>query len=414
MTARNGVRSTQSASANVIRIARTVLPTLAATFGLLAAAGGAYTASAQQPAESTPAAPAALAAESLKVMDWNIQGGQGSDGVTDIQRIVSVIGAQNPDVVTLQELHDNTAVGGPNQWQVLLDAFPQYFAHFAKSDTNALGGVAGNLILSKYPIKEKLTFQLPQYPSGTTAVLRSLGGARLDVNGTDVRVYTTHLSAGVGTEATERRNRQARAVIDKVSGALMTTPMLLTGDLNVRPDNQIRPWFAAAEWIDSWTRVNANTGSGAVTHPGDGLDDSRIDYIYTTPAFDVGGARTVTTNASDHRPVIADLTVRAAPVTRTGSVLAGADSLAGWAHLATQGDGGATLRVCDNKADGWGVRAYVYRTSGGAQVLTGADGAYADQCTTFATAAGAVTSPVVKVCLYQAGVEKDCRQRQLT
>ncbi|MFD5747914.1 endonuclease/exonuclease/phosphatase family protein [Streptomyces sp. NPDC127033] len=404
MRARHHLRSTRPT-----RTARTVLPTLAATLALLAP-GGTAAASAQQPPES---APAVLAAASLKVMDWNVQGGQGADGVTDFSRIVRVIGEQDPDVVTLQELHDNRAVGGINQWQVLLDAFPQYAAHFAKSDTNALGGVAGNLILSKYPIKEKLTYQLPQYPSGTTAVLRSLGGVRLDVDGTDVRVYTTHLSAGVGTEATERRDRQARAVIDKVSGSLMTTPMLLTGDLNVRPDDRIRPWFAAADWIDSWTRVNANTGSGAVTHPGDGLDDSRIDYVYATPAFDVGGARTVATTASDHLPVVTDLTVRAAPVTRTGSVLAGADSGAGWAHLAVADDGSAALRVCDNRADGWGVRAYVYGTSGGAQVLTGADGAYADRCTAFGTAAGAVTSPVVKVCLYQSGVEKDCRQRQL-
>ncbi|MEW1718689.1 endonuclease/exonuclease/phosphatase family protein [Streptomyces sp. NPDC093109] len=356
----------------------------------------------------------AAAALSLRVMDWNIQGGKGTDGVTDINRIARVIGAQNPDVVTLQELHDNRAIGGVNQWQALLDALPGYSAHFAKSDTNALGGVAGNLILSKYPIKETLTYQLPQYPAGTTAVLRSLGGARLDVDGTAVRVYTTHLSAGVGTEATERRNRQARAVIDKLPSSLVTSPMLLTGDLNVRPDDGIRPWFAAADWIDSWTRVNANTGASAVTHPGDGLDDSRIDYVYSTPALDVGSAHTVSTNASDHLPVVTDLTVRSAAVTRTGTVLAGADSDAGWAHLAVQDDGAATLRVCDNKADGWGVRAYVYRTSGGAEVLTGADGAYADRCTAFTTAAGAVTSPVVKVCLYKSGVEKDCRQRQLS
>ncbi|WP_162793780.1 endonuclease/exonuclease/phosphatase family protein [Streptomyces paludis] len=388
---------------------------LIGALALVAAGSGAPAqaapAQAAQAAEPTATTAAAL---SLRVMDWNIQGGKGTDGVTDINRVARVIGAQDPDVVTLQELHDNRAIGGVNQWGALLDALPQYSAHFAKSDTNALGGLAGNVILSKYPIKETLTYQLPQYPANTTAVLRSLGGARLDVDGTAVRVYTTHLSAGVGTEATERRNRQARAVIDKLPSALMTSPMLLTGDLNVRPDDGIRPWFAAADWIDSWTRVNVNTGASAVTHPGDGLDDSRIDYVYSTPAFDVDGAHTVSTNASDHLPVVTDLTVRSTAVTRTGTVLAGADSDAGWAHLAVQGDGAATLRVCDNKADGWGVRAYVSRTSGGAEVLTGADGAYADRCGTFTTAAGAVTSPVVKVCLYKSGVEKDCRQRQLS
>jgi hypothetical protein len=182
----------------------------------------------------------------------------------------------------------------------------------------------------------------------------------------------------------------------------MSTPMLFTGDLNVRPDNEIRPWFAEAGWIDQWTQVNDNIGGSAVTHPGSG-DDARIDYVYGTAAFDVTSARTIPTEASDHLPVVADLVVRDGTVTGTGAVLAGAEGQAGWAHAAVSGDGSATLSVCDNKADGWGVRAYL----DGDTVATGADGAYADSCGAFTTTAG---SPSVRVCLYQAGVEKDCRE----
>lgn len=357
---------------------------------------------------------AATAATTLKLLDWNVQGGTGTDGRYDFNRVADVIAAEKPDIVTLQELHNNSSVGGDNQWQVLLDRFPQYKAHFAQSDANAVGGVAGNLILSTYPIKEKLTYLLPQYPSGTTAVRRSLGGVALDVGGTTVRVYTTHLSAGFGTEATERRDRQARAVIEKISGAaLMPTPMIFTGDLNVRPDDKNRPWYASAGWNDTWTDVNANIGSTAVTHPGDGLEDSRIDYVYATPAIGTIGGHTVSTTASDHRPVVTELTVHG-PVATSGAVLAGIDSDAGWANLAVSADNSTRLRVCDNRADGWGVRAYVYAKSGGGVVRTGADGAYADSCGTFTTAAGTVSAPVLKICLYKGAEEKECRQRALS
>ncbi|MEV0233437.1 endonuclease/exonuclease/phosphatase family protein [Nonomuraea sp. NPDC050786] len=364
--------------------------------------------------EAVAFVPAAATATSLKIMDWNIQGGTGTDGRYDFGRIIDVIAAENPDIVTLQEVHDNSSVGGDNQWQLLVNRFPAYKPHFAKGDTNAFGGVAGNLILSKYDIIEKLTYQLPQYPADSAAVLRSLGGVKINVNGTDVRIYTTHLSPGLGTEATERRNRQARAVIDKVSSAsLMPTPMLLTGDLNVRPDNEIRPWFAQAGWYDAWTQVNANIGAGVITHPGDG-DDARIDYVYATPGLEVADAHTVATIASDHYPVVANVTTRATAATKAKAVLAGAAAREGWANLAVYADSSSKLRVCDNLADGWGVRAYVRARSGGSVVATGSDGAYADRCGTFTTGSGTVSSPTVRVCLYKGGEEKDCREVTVT
>ncbi|MDT0341468.1 endonuclease/exonuclease/phosphatase family protein [Streptomyces litchfieldiae] len=361
-------------------------------------------------AAAAAAAPAAGAtATGVRVLDWNIQGATGTDGVTDIDRVGDLIAQQNPDVVTLQEVHNNAAIGAENQWQVLLDRFPQYEAHFARSDDNALGGSAGNLILSRYPIEERLTRLLPQYPADSTAVRRSLGGVRVDVGGTDLRVYTTHLSSGIGAEATERRNRQARDVLTALPAALMTSPMLLTGDLNVRPGDAIRPWFAEAGWIDAWTTVNANTGAGAITHPGSG-DDARIDYVYATPAFQVSAARTVPTTASDHLPVVVDLTVRDTAVSRAATVLAGAAEQSGWAQLAVHAGGSPTLHVCDNKADGYGVRGYV-RNAAGTTVVTGADGAFADRCGTFTSAAGTASGTLtVRVCLYAGGQESNCRE----
>ncbi|MEV0778584.1 endonuclease/exonuclease/phosphatase family protein [Streptomyces sp. NPDC050428] len=370
----------------------------------------------QAAGEGSELVPTAAAATSLKVMDWNIQGGNSSDGDAHWDSIVSTIAAEDPDIVTLQEVHNDTGHvvdgrPGINQYQTLLDTFPEYEGHFARSDTNAYGGSAGQLILSKYPITEKVSYILPNDDSG--AVDRSMGGVNVDVGGTAVRIYSTHLSAGDGAAAVTRREAQVRYILGKLPADKMTTPMLFTGDLNVRPDAAIRSWIAGAGWIDTWTQVNANTGADVVTHPGSG-DDARIDYVYGSPAIDVSAARTRTTTASDHRPVVSDLTIHSTTVAKSGAVLAGADSLAGSANVSVYSDAAAKLRVCDNKPDGWGVRAYVYGKAGGGLVVTGQDGAYADRCGTFDVASGTTSSPAVKVCLYKSGEEKDCREKTIT
>ncbi|MFI5764002.1 ig-like domain-containing protein [Streptomyces sp. NPDC051563] len=126
------------------------------------------------------------------------------------------------------------------------------------------------------------------------------------------------------------------------------------------------------------------------------------------------GAHTVVTSASDHYPAVSDLSVRSPAVAKEGTVMAGPASASGWANLAASANGSATLRVCDNEADGWGVRAYVRDKSSATTVLTGADGAFADGCGTFTAPATSLPSPIVKVCLYRAGEEKNCREPTIT
>lgn len=423
-----------------VRNKRALTAALTATLAVLAAASGPTAGPAS--AQSNPSSPKPLAA-SVRVMDWNIHGGTGTDGVYDFDRIVDVIRAEDPDIVTLQEVSDNRAVGGDNQWQLLLDAFPEYEAHFACSDYNGnfkeipapqpgeppirLHGTAGNLILSRFPIEEKLTHPLPPYTSDSpedrdcptggepaSPVRRSMGGVRVDVGGTDVRVYTTHWSPGRTQSKVDRRQAQARETLDTMPASRMTTPMLFTGDHNLKPDGTIRSWIAEAGWYDTWTQLEPNIGGDVVTHPG-GSEEARIDYVYASAGFDVDDVHVVQTNASDHLPVVVDLTIRDTRPVQTGSVLAGAKGRAGWAHLSMYENNSAKIRVCDNKPDGWGVRAYLYDdTLSDGLVVTGSDGAYADRCGTFNTRRDTVAAPLLRVCLYKGGEEKDCREQRFS
>lgn len=184
--------------------------------------------------------------------------------------------------------------------------------------------------------------------------------------------------------------------------------MLLTGDFNARPDDPIRAPIAQLDWVDTWTHWNDNVGPSAVTHSGG--DDARIDYVYATPALDVVADRTVATPYSDHRAVIADLRIRSTPPIAVGTVRAGRKGHAGWASLDVFSNRSARLRVCDNRPDGRGVRAWV--TSGRTLLMHAGDGAYATRCAHPIAPPAAITGPVeLTVCLYRGDALKDCRRR---
>src|SRR5262245_19681484 len=81
----------------------------------------------------------------LRVLSWNVQFGQGTDGVKDFDRTASWLARMNPDIIALCEMP-------PDQIPTLVNALSQktgrtWFSHFAPK---APGINEGNLILSVY------------------------------------------------------------------------------------------------------------------------------------------------------------------------------------------------------------------------------------------------------------------------
>ncbi len=128
-----------------------LLPLALVAATALAGAGGGV-AQARTTAADTAPATTTVAATGLRIMDWNIEGANSSDGDANWSAIEATIRSEDPDVITMQEVHDDeghTVDGAPgiNQWQRLLDDFPQYQGHFARGDATPVGGSAGQLIL---------------------------------------------------------------------------------------------------------------------------------------------------------------------------------------------------------------------------------------------------------------------------
>ena len=122
--------------------------------------------------------------------------------------------------------------------------------------------------------------------------------ATLDVHGTELNAYSTHL---------QHDSQQARlAQVDAISDELAASDasVLLLGDLNATPDAPEIETMVD-ELTDTW--VEAGVGDGytySAANP-----SVRIDYVLTSTDIAARTAAVLTSDSSDHLPVVATVTL---------------------------------------------------------------------------------------------------------
>ena len=243
--------------------------------------------------------------QSLRVMTYNIYGARAPSpaNAADLDAIAEVIRRQNPDFVTLNEVDVFTNRTGKDVHQArdLAEKLGMEW-HFSKA-IDRDGGEYGDAVLSKYPILEKRSYRLPcaaEQPGED----RSLCVIRVQIDGKDLYVASTHLDHLSGDASRLVQATEIRRIRDtELEGDL-----ILCGDLNAIPSSNV---------IATMTSFLTNTGPiDQYTFPSD--DPSRkIDYIMYAPIehFGVQNCQVVSrgdqqvggVDASDHRPVIADI-----------------------------------------------------------------------------------------------------------
>ena len=243
--------------------------------------------------------------QSLRVMTYNIYGARATSpaNAADLDAIAEVIRRQNPDFVTLNEVDVFTNRTGKDVHQArdLAEKLGMEW-HFSKA-IDRDGGEYGDAVLSKYPILEKRSYRLPcaaEQPGED----RSLCVIRVQIDGKDLYVASTHLDPLSGDASRLVQATEIRRIRDtELEGDL-----ILCGDLNAIPSSNV---------IATMTSFLTNTGPiDQYTFPSD--DPSRkIDYIMYAPIehFGVQNCQVVSrgdqqvggVDASDHRPVIADI-----------------------------------------------------------------------------------------------------------
>lgn len=241
----------------------------------------------------------------LRVMSYNIRSGNGNlDGTA------AAIRAADPDIVALQEVDVHWAERSQfaDQARELSERlgmevrFARIYQLRTPSDTQSARefGVA---LLSKYPIvrwvNDSLTRLSTQEPNPVPMLMPGLLEAVVMVRGTAVRVFNTHLDYRADPRV---RQAQVSEMLNYVGASSM--PTIVCGDMNAKPDAaELAPLRQRLR--DAWSE----TGEPGYTYPAE-QPTERIDYVLVSPAFSVRSTAVPTTLASDHRPVVANLTLR--------------------------------------------------------------------------------------------------------
>lgn len=239
----------------------------------------------------------------LRVMTFNIRSGNG-----DLDGIVSAIHTVSPDIVALQEVDVHWA-GRSNfvdQASALGDrlAMQVRFARIYRLPGASAAqpprefGVA---LLSRYPIvrwsNDSLTRLSTQEQNPVPTRMPGLLDATIDVHGTLVRVFNTHLD--YRSDPSVRRTQVAE-MLARINAA--SERVIVFGDLNAKPDAlELQPLLQRLH--DAWPSTLRDSG---FTYPADAPLE-RIDYVLVSRDFSVRSAHVPVTHASDHRPVVVDL-----------------------------------------------------------------------------------------------------------
>ena len=242
----------------------------------------------------------------LRVATYNIQAGGGN-----LDSIASTIRSLNVDIIGLQEVDVHWSAR--SQFADQMTELSQKLGMQARfgaiyrvpnADATRPWRQFGVAVLSRYPIVDSRNHLLTRLSTQDTTLgpqpMPGLLEATIDVKGTRIQVFSTHLDYRANPSVRAQQALDMRAYVERSGG-----PTIVFGDLNAGPDApELKPLFAVLR--DAW---RSSTDPG-LTYPAT-QPVKRIDYVLVSAAFAVQRAFVPSVLAADHRPVVAELILRA-------------------------------------------------------------------------------------------------------
>ncbi|MER7248352.1 glycoside hydrolase family 3 N-terminal domain-containing protein [Kribbella sp. NPDC000426] len=252
----------------------------------------------------------------LTVASYNIHAGAGEDNVFDLDRTAQALKALDADVIGLQEV--DVHWDARSQWLDTLSELAtklgmhSAFAPIYDFDPPAAGQPRrqyGVGLLSRFPLirteNHPITRLSTQDPNPVPAPAPGFLEAELEIRGRRVHVYCTHLDYRADPAV---RQLQVADTLRILAQDRKKDLQVLVGDFNAEAD---APELAGL-WTrlrDSWTAAGSTVG-GPNTYPAV-APNKRIDFVTVGTSLNVLRAEVPAQQAaSDHRPMIADLSFR--------------------------------------------------------------------------------------------------------
>lgn len=254
-----------------------------------------------------PLRPAATAADTLRIMTYNVHSCIGMDGKLAPERIARVIARANPDVVALQELDVGRArTEGMDQ--------AHRIAHYLEMDFHFHPALHieeeryGDAILTHLPMRLIKAGPLPGLPDVPRLEPRGAIWVAIDMDGEEVQIINTHLGL-LGRE----RMVQAEALLgaDWLAHEQCREPVILCGDFNAMPLSAVCRRLLS-HLNDA--QIEAERHRPKSTFFGR-FPTARIDHVYIDSGLEVGAITIPDSElarvASDHLPLVVDVRIPA-------------------------------------------------------------------------------------------------------
>lgn len=252
------------------------------------------------PLAACAAIPTAVGAHELSLVTFNIWHNQG-DWTARLPRLVEALRAADADVIGLQEVLEDAAVGLPNQADTLAAALGGYQVHFVSTDPEDAPRRYGNALLSRLPVLAHESKRLEPLDDYRTAIR-----ARVDLHGRAVDVVNTHLAWQPDQAAT-----RARQIADLMAWLPHdAAALVILGDFNAE---QSDPGLAALTGDRFFSALPAGVAATTL-NPAKGHAPRVIDHIFAEAgrfaplsAAVIGDTPGDGEDASDHFGVAATL-----------------------------------------------------------------------------------------------------------
>jgi endonuclease/exonuclease/phosphatase family metal-dependent hydrolase len=232
------------------------------------------------------------AADTFRVMTYNIHHGEGLDHKIDLPRIAELIKREKADIVALQEVDKGVKRTNGRDITAELSALTGMTGIFS-NNFHFQGGEYGNAILTRFPVltRTNLHYQM-LYTNEQRGVLQ----LTLDVRGIQIYFTDTHIDFRPGDAERLKNVGELKQIV----AAHHNLPTIICGDFNSPPNSTTHK--AMSEILsDAWPLIGKGPGN---SFPADG-PDRRIDYAWISSGTIVPVRAWVPkTEASDHLPVM--------------------------------------------------------------------------------------------------------------
>jgi endonuclease/exonuclease/phosphatase family metal-dependent hydrolase len=264
----------------------------------------------------------------MRVVTWNLWWRNGP-WKQRLDAIAETLAEIRPDVCGLQEVWEDAS---DNLAGILAERLGMHWSWAGRVPNRHWqdehpGVLAGNAVLSRWPIAEQAEISLPATDDHPRLVLHAL----IEAPGGSLPFFTTHFSHQVGASAVRQAQARTMAGFVATRAAGHAWPPLVTGDLNAEPDSDelrllggvlVPPAVPDLVLLDAWRYTQPGQPGLTWTRRnpylvGQPYVEARIDYVLAgLPAGDRGHLRSARvagdvpvgdTWPSDHLAVVVEL-----------------------------------------------------------------------------------------------------------